>query len=285
MSDFAVTRRVEHVQLEANAVLGEAWRLYRRLFARSVVLGAIVFGVLGLIELFGRSSKAGAAVGLLSLGFTIGGVALLQGGLVEIVRGLHVDGDDEAGAGELLGRAGGRLGKLVCVSLLTAIGCALGALLLVVPALVLMTRWAVAVPVAMLEEGNARGALRRSREIVAGNGWPVFRVLLAVGLLTFLVEIPFLLVASGAGLFGWWVATTLASALTAPYAAHALTVVYYGLVQPGRPVVLPPGQRWQSVWQEQADVVGDSPERDDRGTVFWTEQEARFDEREGRRGG
>jgi hypothetical protein len=285
MSDFAVTRRVEHVQLEANAVLGEAWRLYRRLFARSVVLGAIVFGVLGLIELFGRSSKAGAAVGLLSLGFTIGGVALLQGGLVEIVRGLHVDGDDEAGAGELLGRAGGRLGKLLCVSLLTAIGCALGALLLVVPALVLMTRWAVAVPVAMLEEGNARGALRRSREIVAGNGWPVFRVLLAVGLLTFLVEIPFLLVASGAGLFGWWVATTLASALTAPYAAHALTVVYYGLVQPGRPVVLPPGQRWQSVWQEQADVVGDSPERDDRGTAFWTEQEARFDEREGRRGG
>jgi len=285
MSDYAVARRVERVQLEANAVLGEAWRLYRRLFARSIVLGAIVFGVLGLIELFGRSSKAGAAVGLLSLGFTIGGVALLQGGLVEIVRGLHADGDDEAGAGELLGRAGGRLGKLVCVSLLTAIGCALGALLLVVPALVLMTRWAVAVPVAMLEEGNARGALRRSREIVAGNGWPVFRVLVAVGLLTFLVEIPFLLVASGAGLFGWWVATTLASALTAPYAAHALTVVYYGLVQPGRPVVLPPGQRWQSVWQEQADVVGGSPERDDRGTAFWAEQEARFDEREGRRGG
>jgi len=46
------------------------------------------------------------------------------------------------------------------------------------------------------------------------------------------------------------------------------TVVYYGLVQPGRPVVLPPGQRWQSVWQEQADVVGDSPEPDDRASAF-----------------
>jgi len=55
-------------------------------------------------------------------------------------------------------------------------------------------------------------------------------------------------------------------------------------VQPGRPVVLPPGQRWQSVWQEQADVGG-SPERDDRGTALWAEQEARFDEREGRRRG
>jgi hypothetical protein len=282
MSEFAVTRRVERVQLEANAVLGEAWRLYKRLFARSVVLGGIVFGVLGLIELFGRSGQAGAAVGLFSLAFTIGGVALLQGGLVEIVRGLHADGDDEPGAAELLGRAGGRLWKLVCVSLLTAIGCALGALLLVVPGLILMTRWAVSVPVAMLEGGNARDALRRSREIVAGNGWPVFRVLFAVGVLTFLVEIPFLFVASGAGLFGWWVATTLASALTAPYAAHALTVVYYGLVQPGRPVVLPPGQRWQSVWQEQDDDFGGSPEPDDRASAFWAEQEARFDERDGR---
>ena len=285
MSELAVTRRVELIQLEANAVLSEAWRLYKRLFARSVVLSAIVFGALGLIELFGRTGQASAAVGLLSLAFTIGGVALLQGGLVEIVRGLHADGDDEPGAGELLGRAGGRLGKLVCVSLLTAIGCALGALLLVVPGLILMTRWAVSVPVAMLEEGNARDALRRSRQIVAGNGWPVFRVLFAVGLLTFLAEIPFLLVASGAGLFGWWVATTLASALTAPYAAHALTVVYYGLVQPGRPVVLPPGQRWQSVWQEQDDGVGGSREPDDRSSAFWAEQEARFDEREGRRGG
>ena len=62
------------------------------------------------------------------------------------------------------------------------------------------------------------------------------------------------------------------------------TVVYHGLVQPGRPVVLPPGQRWQSAWQEQADVVGGSPERDDRGTAFCAEQEDRFDEREGRRG-
>jgi hypothetical protein len=286
MSEFAVTRRTERVELDASAVLGEAWGLYKRLFARSVALGAIVFGVLGLLELLGRSAQAGAAVGLLSLAFTLAGVALLQGGLVEIVRGLHADGDDEPGAAELFGRAGGRLGKLVCVSLLTAFGCALGTLLLVVPGLVLMTRWAVSVPVAMLEEGNARDALRRSRAIVAGNGWSVFKVLFAVGVLTVLVEIPFLLVAGGAGLFGWWLATTLAAALTAPFAAHALTVVYYALVQPGRPVVLPPGQRWQSVWQEQDSVASGSPAPDDRAGAFWAEQEARFDEREGeRRGG
>jgi uncharacterized membrane protein YesL len=282
MGEFAVTRNIERVELDASAVLGEAWRLYKRLFTRSVVLGAIVFGVLSLLELLARSGRAGAALGLLSFAFTLAGVALLQGGLVEIVRGLHTDGDDEPAATELIGRASGELGKLVCVSLLTALGVGFGLLLLLVPGVILMTRWAVSVPVAMLEEGNAREALRRSREIVAGNGWNVFQVLFAVGLLTFLVQIPFLLVAGGSGLLGWWLATTIASALTAPYAAHALTVVYYTLVQPGRPVVLPPGQRWHSVWQEQDGDAGASSEPSDRTSDYWAELEARFDEREGR---
>ena len=117
------------------------------------------------------------------------------------------------------------------VSLLAGLGVGAGLLLLVVPGLVLTTRWAVAVPVGMLEDGTARNALRRSREIVRGNGWivrgngwNVFQVLLAVGLLEGLAGVPFALAAAGAGPFGWWLALTLGSALTAPYAAHAPTV-------------------------------------------------------------
>src|SRR5437016_1070177 len=112
MGEFAVTRAAQRVELDASAVLGEAWRLYKRLFARSVVLGASVFGLLALVELLGRSGRSGASVGLFSLALSIAGIALLQGGLVEIVRGLHADGDDEPAAGELIGRASGKLGKL-----------------------------------------------------------------------------------------------------------------------------------------------------------------------------
>jgi uncharacterized membrane protein YesL len=249
MSDFAVTRSAQRVELDAGAALKEAWGLYKRLFLRSVVMGATVLGAMNLIQaVAGR--HGGALVPLLALALTLAGIALLQGGLVEVVRGLHVDGDDDASLTEVLGRAGGRLWKLVAVSILTALGVGLGCLLLLVPGLVLMTRWGVSVPVAMLEDGNARDAMRRSREIVRGNGWNVFKVLFAVGVLTGLVELPFGLVAAGSGPFGWWVATTIAAALTAPYAAHALTVVYYRLTQPGRPVVLEPGRRWQSVWDE-----------------------------------
>jgi hypothetical protein len=280
MSDLVVTRTVQRVELDANAVLKEAWRLYKRLFTRSVLMGAVVLGVMHLFQTLTGFSGSGFVIPVLGLVLSVAGIALLQGGLVEIVRGLHTDGDDEASITEVLARASGKIWKLVWLSIVSALGIGFGFLLFVVPGVVLMTRWAISVPVAMLEEGSARDALRRSREIVSGNGLSVFKVLFAVGALTALVQIPFGLAAAGAGPFNWWLASTLASALTAPYAAHALIVVYYGLLQPGRPVVLEPGQRWQSVWEEQKVV---SSEADEKPSV-WDEYEARFDERERRWG-
>jgi hypothetical protein len=280
MSDLVVTRTVQRVELDANAVLKEAWRLYTRLFTRSVLMGGALLGLMHLFQALAGSSGSGFVIAVFGLVLSVAGIALLQGGLVEIVRGLHTDGDDEASITEVLARASGKIWKLVCLSFVSALGIGLGFLLFIVPGVVLMTRWAVSVPVAMLEEGSARDALRRSREIVSGNGLSIFKVLFAIGALTALVQIPFTLAAAGAGPFNWWLATTLASALTAPYAAHALIVVYYALLQPGRPVVLEPGQRWQSVWQEQKDS---STVADERPSV-WDEYEARFDERERRWG-
>lgn len=274
MSDVAgVTPAVRRVELDANAVLKEAWRLYKRLFTRSLLMGGVVFGVIQFVDALGRS-RGGTGFALLGLVLAIGGTALLQGGLVEIVRGLHVDGDDEASVGEALGRASGRVLKLVRVSALSALGIGFACLLLIVPGVIVAVRWAVAVPVAMLEDGTARDALRRSRAIVAGNGGAVFKVLFAVGVLTMLVAIPLGLAAAPMGAFGAWVAATLASSLTAPYAAHALTVIYYTLVEPSRPVALDEGQRWQSIWAAEDAQSGAEPDQ-----AAWEEYERRFDER------
>lgn len=226
--------------------MSETWRLYKRLFLRSLLMGGLVFGALHLVEVLFRDHGAGGA--LVTVVLTLSGTALLQGGLVEIVRGLHSDGDDEASVGEALGRASGSMLRLVRVSLLYGLGTGLASLLLIVPGLVLATRWAVAVPVAMLEGLNARDSLRRSREIVAGNGWPVFKVMLRVGLIVVAVTLLFGIAAGTSGPLGWWIAATVASALGTPYAAHAFTVVYYELVQPHRPVVLERGRRWESIW-------------------------------------
>ncbi len=278
MSDIAVTRTVARAELDANAVLTQAWRLYKRLFTRSILMGGVIFGLLHLLEAFARSGRSSSALGLLTVVLAVTGIALLQGGLVEIVRGLHVDGNDDASAMEALGRAGGKVVKLVRVSFLSGLGIGLGFMLFLVPGFVLMTRWAVAVPVAMLEGGNARDALRRSRAIVDGNGWNVFKVLFAVGALSVAVAIPLSIATSGHGLLGWWVSSTLAAMLTAPYSAHALTVVYYALREPDRPVILDAGQRWQSVWNKQ-DAPEDAPEGPPPTRSILDEYEQRFDER------
>lgn len=273
MTEFAVTRTAQRTELSASAVLRAAWGLYTRLWARSLLMGGLIFGALHLLELVFRS-RGGLLVGLLTIVLSVMGTSLLQGALVEVVRGLHEDGDDDPSALEALARAGTKLGRLTGVALVQGIGIGLGLLCFVIPGVLAMTRWAVAVPVAMIEDRKTDDSIKRSKQILAGNGWNVFKVLFAAGVLTVVVTIPFSIVAAGGGLIGWWVATTLASMLVAPYAAHALTVVYFALVEPERPVVLDPGERWGSVWDDEAA----SPPAES----VWTEYEKKFDERWGK---
>ena len=54
---------------------------------------------------------------------------------------------------------------------------------LIVPGLVLLTWWAVIVPVVVLENKSAGEAFSRSRQLVRGYGWGVFGVIVLVVLL------------------------------------------------------------------------------------------------------
>jgi hypothetical protein len=274
---FQRSTTATRMSFAASAVFREAWRLYTRLWMRSMLMGGLIFGALHFLEIVFRSHR-GLLVGLLTIVLTLMGTSLLQGALVEVVRGPHEDGDDDPSALEALGRAGTKVGRLVGVALIQSIGIGLGLLLFVVPGLLALTRWAVAVPVAMLEDRKTDDAIRRSKQILAGNGWNVFKVIFVSGLLAVVVTIPFSLVAARAGLVGWWIASTLASMLVAPFAAHALTVVYFALVQPERPVVLDPGQSFESVWKEQAATTTSAADS------VWAEYEKKFDERAARWG-
>jgi len=264
------------VTFNARSVLAQAWRLYTRLFTRTFLMALVVFGAINILLAPLRGGHAGVMVALLAIVAATFGCALLQGALVEIVRGLHEDGDDEPSGFEALARASGRVWKLVRLSLLMSFFVGLASLLFVVPGLVLATRWGLAVPVAMLEEGTARSALGRSRTLVRGNGWTVFRTLFGAGLLTFLVTIPLGVLATGMDTVTFWFASTLIMALTAPYTAHTFAVTYYALREPDRPVVLEPGQRWKSVWEDQPAATP--------AASVWAEYERKFDEHESRWG-
>ena len=281
MSGLAFQQRAASgtgIAFNARSVLAQAWRLYTRLFTRTFLMAVVVFGAINILRTLLRAGHAGVMVALLAISAAIFGSALLQGALVEIVRGLHEDGDDEPSAFEALARASSMVWKLVRLSLLMSLFVGLASVLFVVPGLVLATRWGLAVPVAMLEEGTARSALGRSRALVRGNGWTVFRTLLGAGLLTFLVTIPFGLLAAGMDTVTFWFASTLIMALTAPYTAHTFAVTYYALREPDRPVVLERGERWKSIWEDQPAATASAA------ASAWAEYERKFDEHESRWG-
>jgi hypothetical protein len=77
--------------------------------------------------------------------------------------------------------------------------------------------------------------MRRSAELVKGHGWRVFAVFSTVTVAAF--GSSFLLERLLVGPLGPWAALTVAATLTTPFAAHALNVVYYRIVDPGRPVL------------------------------------------------
>ena len=231
--------------LAIREVLRDTGKLYRSLFGRTVLTGLIVFAVVALFE-----TIASTAVVFLSLI----GTALVQGALVQAVADEH-NSRPQSSIGDLYRSAWQRAGRLVGVSLLTGIGVGIGLLLLVVPGVILFTRWSLAVPVVMLEGLGPRAAMKRSTALVKGHGWAVFRVLLNVTILAGLssLAIQLLLVkvfGSAHAKFGLWASLSIAGAITTPYAAHALSVVYYRLTDPDRPLLPEPQSRWQSIWHQ-----------------------------------
>jgi len=231
--------------LAIREVLRDTGKLYRSLFGRTVLTGLIVFAVVALFE-----TIASTAVVFLSLI----GTALVQGALVQAVADEH-NSRPQSSIGDLYRSAWQRAGRLVGVSLLTGIGVGIGLLLLVVPGVILFTRWSLAVPVVMLEGLGPRAAMKRSTALVKGHGWAVFRVLLNVTILAGLssLAIQLLLVkvfGSAHANFGLWASLSIAGAITTPYAAHALSVVYYRLTDPDRPLLPEPQSRWQSIWHQ-----------------------------------
>jgi hypothetical protein len=126
------------------------------------------------------------------------------------------------------------IGAVIAVGLIV-----LGFLLFVIPGIVALVafvifavRWSLLVPVIMLERRTVFGSLDRSQELVSGHTLHAFLVLLAS--LGFIIAVA---IAVGIALapfdFPSWVDETIrtivSGTLIAPFAALALTLMYYRL--------------------------------------------------------
>ena len=226
------------MELSVSGVLGEALGLYQRFFWRFVAVAAVVFVVLNLLTaiVISSSSTVGAAIwGLVSLLAAIVGSFWVQGALVEAVQDVR-DGRVDMTIGELYERTRPFLPALIAAGLLAGIGISIGLVLLIVPGLVLLTRWSVLVPVIVLEKRRAGEAFGRSTELVRGSGWTVFGIVIVTLIASAIARnILFALFTFLPDFLQAWVGGLIADSLTVPLVALAWTVMYYRLAQRGEP--------------------------------------------------
>jgi hypothetical protein len=209
-------------------VLGEAWALYKRHWRHLLPIAFVIYVLLALLVLLLilLLDWIGAIAAVL---VSIVGTFWIQGALVVAVEDVR-DGRPDLTISETLSRVAPRINTLTVAGLLAGIAIVIGLALLIVPGLVLLTWWLFIVPVIMLEGAGVMDSFGRSRELVRGNGWNVFGLLILTILVLIAAQIilALILIPLPDGIQGY-IGNVLSNTLFTPFLAAAWTLGYYRL--------------------------------------------------------
>jgi hypothetical protein len=222
-----------------SGVIGEGWQLYKAhwrhliTFSFVVYAGVAILGAVLTLLLGWFGALLAALISLIAFFW-------LQAALVKAVDDVR-DGRADLSLGDTFEQAREKLSSVAVAAILAGLGIVVGLILLIVPGLVLLTWWAVIIPVVVLEKKSAGEAFTRSRELVRGYGWGVFGVIILMVLLLIGFEIVLSLVLSP--LADWlqsFVSQIVSGTLTAPFVATVLTLLYFRLLAAKEPAAEAP---------------------------------------------
>jgi hypothetical protein len=213
-------------RIDVGAVINRVFGIYVDQAPVLMPAAAVVFVITGVLSTVLRTG--GAGLGLLAELISLVAGMLFTGMVVGLVADVQ-DGKRDSSPGQLLSAVTPVLGQLIAVALVAGIGILIGFVLIIVPGLVLLTMWAVAAPVVVVEHPGGIRALGRSRELVSGNGWQVFGVIVVLDILVVIVALILEVAADSAGTGVGIVVTVIVGVLAAPIPALASAVLYFDL--------------------------------------------------------
>ncbi len=221
-------------QISPGWVVERVWEIYRQyagiLIGTALVLFAVEFLVAWVLS--------GAIRFLSTVVFWILST-VYQGFVVQLVKDIQ-DGRRDSSVGDLIESVTPVLGPLLLVSLIFGIGVAIGFVLLIVPGLILMTIWSVVAPVTVLERPGVLRGFGRSRDLVRGNGWNVFGVIVLVYIAVVAASLVVGIIASPLGSGGRALVQWGVNAAIAPITALSASVLYFALKDIREPATPPP---------------------------------------------
>lgn len=231
-------------RLSLARVVGQVGRIYIERWAILVGAGLLIFVPVSLIEVADEwlqepladtgSGAGGAQVAAAIASAAVHGMSSLFGevlyaGLVTVAVLAYREGR-RISVGEVARSL--PYARLIGADLLLVAAIGLGLLALVVPGLVLLTWFALVAPVIEVEGAGAVASFRRSRELVRGNGWRVFALVLPVLLAQdAIAEGAHTWVSGvlGEAFGGAWAAAIGANLIAAPFFALVVVVIYFEL--------------------------------------------------------
>jgi hypothetical protein len=227
-----------NAKLDTARVFERIFKIYSEQFTLLVPAALVLFVPVAIVNGLVLASGGGLAL-LISSAVALIATFWFQGMVVEAVRDI-LDGRRDQTVGGLFSSASPFIGSLLAAGVLAGIGIAIGLVLLIVPGLILMTIWAVIVPVIVIERSGVMDAFGRSRALVRGNGWQVFGVIVVLLLLQLIAtEIVNAIVggASDDSFAAYAIADLVVRVLVVPLSAIAATVMYLELRrQKGEPL-------------------------------------------------
>jgi MFS family permease len=215
-------------KLSVGDTLSEVFNVYRDQAGVLLPVAFWLFLVVAIIN--GLTAGSFSLFWLGSLVSIIVGI-LYQGMVVELVRDIQ-DGRRDSSVGDLMRSVAPVLGALLGAGILAGLGIVGGLILLVVPGLYLATIWSVIAPVIVVERRRVFDSFGRSRQLVEGQGWPVFGTIVVAYVIAAVAALAFgqIAVAIANGPIVRIVFSALASTITAPIGALVAAILYYRLL-------------------------------------------------------
>jgi hypothetical protein len=215
-------------QISVGQVISDAFATYSAnlgvLVATSLAV-AIAFGiVVGLLN-----DAGGVVMQFLAWIVQLIGTAIYTGFVVRLVQDVR-DGRRDMTVGDLFSAAMPAIGALIIWGILSGIAIGIGFVLLIVPGLILMTIWAVGAPAIVVEGIGPLDAFGRSYELVRGQAWTVFGVLVCVFLIMAVAFIVAGIIGAAiGGVVGAIIVGIIVLALFMPVSALVASTLYFEL--------------------------------------------------------
>ena len=219
-----------NAKLDTARVFERIFEIYRDQFTLLIPAALLVFVPVAVVSGLIYAGDVGILGALIVA--AIGTIATywFQGMVVEAARDI-LDGRRDHTVGSLARSVTPVVFPLVIAGILAGIAIGIGLLLLIVPGLYLLTIWAVLAPVIVIERRDVMNAFGRSRELVRGNGWQVFGVIVVLFLLQLVVTGAIQAIANSVAdtVVGYSVADLIVRLLVAPLSALAAAVLFFEL--------------------------------------------------------